>query len=292
MRPPRLPPELHAWRMSDGYTLHGRLWQPPPDVPLRGAVLYLHGIQSHGGWFEPSAAVLAERGIAVLLPDRRGSGRNAPPRGDVRSGQRWLADLDELYSALQARWPGVETGIVGVSWGGKLAAAWSLRRPAACARLLLVTPGIFAAVDVGWAVRLRIATALLFRPAAPFEIPLSDPALFTANPAAQEFIAADTDKLTHATARFFFHSLQLDRAVQSAPRRALAPEVTLYLAEYDRIIRNEPTVAWVQRVAAHAARVHLFPGTSHTLEFEPEPAAFLDAVGGWADRFGAPGGCA
>lgn len=76
---PHSPPEFHSWTMSDGYVLHGRLWHPA-GIARDGAILYLHGIQSHGGWFEWSASLLAHLGYPVLLPDRRGSGLNRPAR--------------------------------------------------------------------------------------------------------------------------------------------------------------------------------------------------------------------
>ena len=48
MRRPLTPPELHTWPMSDGYALRGRMWLPRTPA-TRCAVLYVHGIQSHGG---------------------------------------------------------------------------------------------------------------------------------------------------------------------------------------------------------------------------------------------------
>jgi len=91
--------------MSDGYALAGRIWTP--EVPAGGGdhagtpahandatvrwpmrvILYLHGIQSHGGWFEWSASRLAAAGHIVLLapagqwPEYRGSRSHAhrPP---------------------------------------------------------------------------------------------------------------------------------------------------------------------------------------------------------------------
>lgn len=288
MRAPCVPPELTTWTMSDGYVLRGRIWRAA-GAP-RGAVLYLHGIQSHGGWFEWSAAVLARAGYVVVLPDRRGSGLNAEARGDTPSAERWLEDVEEL-----ATWIGREAGagppaVVGVSWGGKLAAAWALRGPGAAARLLLIAPGIFPAVDVGLWGRCRIGAALLTRPTRMFPIPLNDPALFTDNPAGREFIASDPLKLTTATARFLYESSRLDRRLARTPKAGLQVPVTLVLAGRDRIIRNGRTVGWLRRVARRTPEVAELAGSAHTLEFEADGRAFQHLLEQWGAAVVVAGG--
>ena len=188
--------------MSDGYLVRGRVWEPV-NRAVTSAVIYLHGIQSHGGWFEWSASLLAQSGRAVILPDRRGSGLNQAQRGDTTSWQRWLTDIDELAAWSAAQYGSQSFDLVGVSWGGKTALAWSLKNPIRVRKILLIGPGLFPAVDVGWSTRLKIGRALLTDAARQFEIPLNNPELFTDNLAGQKFITADNLKLTNATARFF-----------------------------------------------------------------------------------------
>jgi alpha-beta hydrolase superfamily lysophospholipase len=281
MRLPARPPELCTWTLSDGYALRGRYW-PAPGA--RRAVLYLHGIQSHGGWFEWSASLLASAGTAVLLPDRRGSGLNQRERGDVPHRRRWLADLDELAVALCDA-TGVERiDLVGVSWGGKLAAAWALARPQRVDRLLLIAPGLFPAVDIGLLNRVRIAVALSIHPRLRLPIPLDDPALFTDNPEGRTFIAQDPLKLTHATARFFFQSARLDRDLLHAPARALTAPVTLLLAGRERIVLNSPTRAWLARISSQPPEIREFASAAHTLEFDQEADEFRGCLFRWASE--------
>jgi len=281
MRPPPLPPCFCGWTMSDGYLVRGRFWAPPAGPP-RGAVLYLHGIQSHGGWFAWSASLLAQHGCFVLLPDRRGSGMNPEARGDVSAADRWLADIDEL-----AAWVRQQTGLerlslVAVSWGGKLAAAWAVRNPQRVGRLLLSTPGVFPAVDVRRAERMRIAAALLLGGRGEFRIPLDDPERFTDNPDGQAFIRNDPLKLTRATARFLFHSARLERRLRRLPHGALSPPMTLLLAGRDRIIANGPTEAWARRVSGGRARVICRPDQAHTMEFARDTSAYEQVLVEWA----------
>jgi acylglycerol lipase len=282
MRPPRNVPQLRSWTLSDGYTLHARVW-PSAATPAREVIFYLHGIQSHGGWFEWSAAQLADHGRAVVLPDRRGSGLNEVDRGDSPGVSRWLDDLDELSEAALSEFAAPRCAVVGVSWGGKPAVAWALRRPERVGRLLLIAPGFFPLVDVGLAARLRVAWALLTDPRRRFPIPLDDPALFTDNPAGQEFIRRDPRKLTEATARFLYYSTQLDRLLARTRPGTLRASTTLFLAGRERIIRNEPTAAWLTRICAAPPTVRTFPAAAHTLEFEPDGPEFPRALSTWAD---------
>lgn len=282
MRHPPRPPEFRSWSMSDGYVLHGRWWPattPAPDV----GILYLHGIQSHGGWFEGSAGRLAAA-CPVLLPDRRGSGLNEPARGDTPAAARWLADLDELAEWMEREHAIHQFGVVGVSWGGKLAALWAARHPRRVTHLVLIAPGLFPRVDVGWWARLRVAWSLLVQPTRPFPIPLNDPALFTDNPAGRQFIVDDPLKLTHATARFLWASSRLDHWLRRLPRGGLAAETTLLLAERDRIIRNAPTAAWLIARCARQATVVTLPAAAHTLEFEADATAYDRLLDEWVRR--------
>jgi len=284
MRSPSHPPQLFSWQLGDGTSLRGRLWRPLARS-AHSAVVYLHGIQSHGGWFEWSASLLASGGRLVLLPDRRGSGLNAEDRGDSPSAERWLDDLDDLAAWAQAEFGVQRFDVVGVSWGGKPAVAWALRRPELVGRVLLIAPGLFPAVDIGLRGRLGVGVSLVTRhPRQLTPIPLDDPALFTDNPAGRRFIGGDELKLTHVTARFLFHSARLDRMLVRAAKGSLRADAELVLAGRDRIIRNVPTEAWLRRLSASAPVVHTLAEAAHTLEFEVDVSVFEGLLLDWVQN--------
>lgn len=274
MREPRREPDSHCWHLSDGYELNGRIW--PARKPTDTAILYLHGIQSHGGWYAYTASELAELGHPVILADRRGSGRNLVGRGDVQSFQRWLADLDELSEWAKQNWGVSRAAVVAVSWGGKLAMAWSGHRGHGIPMLLLA-PGLFPQVDVSIGTKLRIAGSLLIKPAQQFEIPLSDPALFTDNPAGRNFIRNDQQKLTSATARFLYQSSRLDAYWKSAAVGIHKTDLKVCLAERDRIVNNQRTIAWLEKLTKSDPDVQIVHA-AHSLEFEPEMDPILGVL--------------
>ena len=212
--------------MSDGYELRGRVW---PGAAGGAAIIYLHGIQSHGGWYEWSGSKLAETGATVIMPDRRGSGVNAARRGDVPEVDRWLRDIDELADWACESAERRRVALVGVSWGGKLAALWAYERKPAATDLLMIAPGLFPQVDLRMAGKLSVAWSIVRGGDGMFEIPLVDPALFTENDLGQAFIANDDLKLTHVTARFLLCSARLDRRLVRIPDAGLSVRCTLVL---------------------------------------------------------------
>ena len=107
---------------------NGRLLTRRPPVRRRMLVLQLHGIQSHPGWFGRSAAAMATAGHPAYQVTRRGSGENAAARGDAPSAARLLADIDETCRFVLDRHGCKQLHMVGISWGGKLAACHAAGR--------------------------------------------------------------------------------------------------------------------------------------------------------------------
>jgi alpha-beta hydrolase superfamily lysophospholipase len=242
-------------------------------------VVLVHGIASHPGWFEASGRALAAAGHTVYSVTRRGSGTNADDRAHARSVGQLLDDLDRAVDAAVDDSAHERVHMVGISWGGKYAACWAMD-PARARRLgalVLVAPGIASRVMVPLRLRLAIAACAVLLPRRRFPIPLNDPALFTDTPGRRRFIADDPHRLTRATARFLAVSRLMDRRLATAAAGAIKTPTTLLLAERDRIIDNNATDAQIQRLTGGRLRMHLLPG-AHTLEFEPDPAAYFAAL--------------
>jgi len=263
-------------RYSDHYEAYGRLWLPPSP---RGSVLYLHGIQSHGGWFEASARAMVEAGYAVLLPDRRGSGRNEVDRGHAPSAKRLLRDTVECLNELHVRTGLERSHVVGVSWGGKVALSMQRYQPSRLASVTLVAPGLFPQVDLPTSQKAKVVWSCVTRGRTLFDIPLRDPELFTANPDRQRYIREDKLSLHKTTSGFLMASRKLDRYALSVARVSDGVPIKLFLAGEDRIINNDRTRAFVEGLSWPRVEVTAYPGAHHTLEFETDPTGyFKDAV--------------
>ncbi len=268
---------LWTWQASDGYRWHYRHF-PPAGRPW-ATVIGIHGIQSHGGWYEASSRWLRDAGCDVYFLDRRGSGLNQVQRGDTPSFRRLLDDVREFVAA--RRGPGQPPiFLVAISWGGKIGAGLCYRQPGLIDGLALLAPGFRPRVRPTLRERWRIATASLVEPTRLFPIPLNDPALFTAQPERQAFIANDPLALREATARFLVESLKFDVYLRRAVHRVRVP-VLLLLAGNDRIIDNQRTQEFVDRFATNDRTTIKYPGRHHTLEFELDPEPIFDDLTKW-----------
>jgi alpha-beta hydrolase superfamily lysophospholipase len=273
-----LQPCLETLELSDGYRAAVRWWRPPNP---RGAVLYFHGIQSHGGWYEASGSHLAEAGLTVLMPDRRGSGLNQQQRGHAPSATRCVDDAADALDALLTASGSAAAHVVGVSWGGKLAVALASAHGPRVRSISLIAPGLFPRVDVSAPEKFRIAMSLVNDRQRPFDIPLNDPRMFTANPARIAFVEGDALRLTQVTAAFLLAGRRLDRLAPRFGRTSWNGSVHLMLAGRDRIIDNERTSRWLRDLPWEDRQITLYRDAHHTIEFEADPSAFFDDLTRW-----------
>lgn len=285
-------PQFEHITASDGYRLFARHWRPS-GVP-RGFVVALHGIQSHSGWYEYSSGRLCEEGFDVLFLDRRGSGRNFARRGDAPHGDRLINDVVQVVSQVCRERdrvaPEAPVVLLAVSWGGKLATVTAARRPELLDGLALLYPGLCARVQPtpSQQARLWLARQLDIRHKR-VEVPLNDPALFTAEPRWQAFIRNDPLALREVTSGFLLaHQELTHESLASAPQ--IHCPTLLMLAGRDQIIDNKATKLWAARLGTGKVTLQEYPDAQHTLEFEPQPDRFVNDLVTWLKTVRGPTG--
>ena len=267
--------------LADGYRGSFYCWDGQRDAS--DCLLYLHGIESHAGWFTESAGLVNSRGWPVVFAERRGSGLNSEDRGHARSYRQLLGDVFCAARYCQHRWPVCRVHLAGVSWGGKLALAAALKRPELFASLTMITPGIFPRVSLSGKQKRAVLFKHLFKPKAMLPVPLEEASLFTDNPEQINFIENDELRLQQASVSFFWASYCLDKFIKRKGHRLVVP-VHLLLAGQDRIIDSEKTRVWFGRCSAPAKELSEFPDSAHTLEFARDNSGFLEAFAGWLDE--------
>jgi alpha-beta hydrolase superfamily lysophospholipase len=270
-------PSVHVATASDGYRWHYRRYAASGE--LRGRVIFLHGIQSHGGWYRRSCTQIAAAGYETYFLDRRGCGMNAEARGDFPSFRRVIDDIAEFVRTLPTDKPRL---MGAISWGGKLGVGFQYRHPGLVDGLALLCPGFFPVIRPGFFTRMRIGRCALTTPTRKFPIPLNDPALFTKSESAREFLRNDPLALHEATARMLFQSNSLDLYLRRAWKWVRIPTF-LMVAQHDRIIDNQKTRRYVARFPG-PKRIIEYPKSHHTLEFEPAGHPFVDDLIKWMQQ--------
>jgi alpha-beta hydrolase superfamily lysophospholipase len=267
------------FRASDGYDFFFSEAGPQTGREPRGSLVFLHGIQSHAGWYGWSRRKLAEAGWHLVMPDRRGSGRNETERGHAPSAARLIGDVAELTEA-HARRP---TVLIAVSWGAKLGTILAAERPDLFDGLALLYPGLRTQLTIPlakrWAIRAAVDGGL---DRLRVRLPLDDPALFTDQPAARRRIAADPLAVRKVTLAFLSATLELDRRLPVLLPRLTLPTLMM-LAGRDRIVDNRRTRQLFDTIPASEKVLHEFGQARHTFEFEPDREEILAVLLAWLE---------
>jgi alpha-beta hydrolase superfamily lysophospholipase len=247
--------------------LHYRIVEPPDP---RHRLLYLHGIESHGGWFLPAAHLLRERGCASYLLDRRGSGLNrGQTPGDAPSAGVLLEDIRLFRRHLSG---GPDVHLVGLSWGGKLALAAAIDDPQAIRSVILITPGLRTRLSLSPSSVAALLLGLLGGGRNSIKLPL-EPEMFTDSPELLEFIRRDPLRLRRVTGRFLMASRALDRLIARRIGEIHLP-ILLILAGKDRIIDNEGVLEVLSHLRPGQLLLRRYEEAIHSIQFDQlEPLA-------------------
>lgn len=256
-----------------------RVWQGDARRPV---LVYLHGIEGHGRWFENTALALKEEGFTIYAADRRGAGMSAGRRGHLASWRRLLSDIEELLDTVSRHHADQDIFLMANCWGAKAAIALASlpeRFSFVLSGLILTSPAVCLKVDVNFATKLKIAWAYLTGSLQTFPIPLSVEH-FTDNPQYLSYIAADRLRLKEATASFFVESLKLTRLSLRATRHLSLPVLVLQSGK-DSIVDLDGTKNWFAGIAAADKTLTIFPAAHHSLDFERDPAHYLQTLTDW-----------
>jgi len=257
----------------------------------KGAILYLHGISSHSGWYGQSCALLAKNGYSVYAPDRRGSGENRWDRGHLENYEDLIADLDGFIGRIHAENGNLPVYLLGVSWGGKLAMLYESMKPGSVDGVILSTPGIKPRISLSPLAKNRVLYSARKRKEKQPEIkiPIKHSSMFTGDTAWQAWIEQDPLALRRCTGRFFWESRKMDKKLKKMIKQSEAP-VLLLLAEHDDIVNNNKTDKFLtkklvgRRGDPHRLEIILYEGATHTLDFEPNWKDVVRDILDWLNR--------
>ncbi|MEJ7594374.1 MAG: alpha/beta fold hydrolase [Planctomycetaceae bacterium] len=281
-------PSIRSFTASDGYRIQFRHWKAPGP---RGIVVALHGIQSHSGWYAASCQAMTDAGFDVYFADRRGSGLNGFQRGHAAHGMRLINDVRALATlarneqqASSVVGSSLPLIIMGISWGGKIAAAAAATFPKEFNGLAMLYPGLHTRICPNAWQRFRLNLARRFEiTRIDIPIPLRAPELFTDTLEWQQFIANDPLALHTVTSSLLNAGRDLDRLIAERAADIQCP-VLLMLAGRDRIIDNPKTRVLLTRFGTNHLTSVCYPDACHTLEFEPDRIAIFSDLTEWLGK--------
>lgn len=263
----------------DGAPLRYRYFPALPEHE-RGRIVYLHGIQSHGGWYVEAAEELARRGYTVYLPDRRGSGLNTGPRGFFGSRAQLLDDLRSFIALSEREHPGTPLFLIGNCWGAKPAVAFALQEQEALAGMVLLCPGIITRPDLSFKEKLRVVRNRAIAPQQRIRVPLTDE-MYTEDPTYLAFIRDDPLALRAVTPQFLLDAFLWDR---SLPRRHdMRTPLLVMQAGRDPIVDIPATRRWFDRLQSPDKSYREYAEFGHTLDFEADRQRVWDSLVAWLD---------
>lgn len=275
-------PEIKQAVADDGVPLRYREWNPKN---VKGAVICLHGIRSHGAWYLESCAYLCRRGYRVLFPDRRGSGINRKAGGGDPRCERWIRDAGYFVNLAARDLPGKPLHLLGVSWGGRIAAVTAARAAAQLKSVVFSTPGIASLREYPLRMKLAVVAALITKNEREFVVPVENPALFTDDPDEQGYIEEDELSLRRVTARFLFESRRLEKLARREFTRIRIP-LFLLLAGRDEIVDNAATRALFDACTSSGKTLKLYERARHTLEFDACRGEYFEDLARWCENHG------
>jgi acylglycerol lipase len=264
----------------DRLTLGAQSWGP--EGAARAAVVLVHGLIEHSGRHAKTAVELVRQGFAVHAMDLRGHGRSDGRRGDVRSFDQYLLDLDVFFARVRAVEDDRPIYLMGNSMGGLIVSLWNVLRKPKIAGLILTGP-LLALAD-GLYPRLRHLAAAanhvvpwLRVPRIPFYWLARDP------------MAVDSFRRDPLVCQCGFTvrvAAEVRRAMREMSARAASLQDPLLILHGggDRICGPEGSRTLYAKAGSADKTLHICDGLYHEVFDEPERETVLADLTTWLDR--------
>lgn len=124
---------------NDGVKIFVRAWLP--EIRSERAILCLHGMNSHSGYFALLGHGLAKKGNAVFALDLRGNGLSGE-QGDAESLECQIADIRFILDHIRTLYPDKPVYLLGHSLGAGYALRFISMYPGDVTGAILLAPAV------------------------------------------------------------------------------------------------------------------------------------------------------
>lgn len=258
---------------QDNNIITARTWGSSTEC--RGAVLLVHGLGAHSGWFEAIARRLKVKRFFSLAYDQVGFGKRG---GQVlMMKQQWLDDLKTSYDYLRETVGDKPIFVMGNSMGAVVALkALSQITPSG---LVMFSPGFDGHPETfKWSYRLRAMTTAFLSPDTELALPYTTDQI-TREPQVRNWLSNDPDCRLKLSARMLLELLKLTQETRASARKLPCPAY-MFTAGHETIVNNQVNDALFERLVG-AKTKHNFPEAWHDLMFDPVLDELVDILVNW-----------
>ncbi|MGC4039001.1 MAG: alpha/beta hydrolase [Chitinophagaceae bacterium] len=117
-------PTTSSFTNKAGLKIFTRTWLPAGTV--RGAIIIVHGLNSHSGYYQWVADQFISANYAAYALDLEGRGESEGERFYVQSIYDYVNEVDQLVDIARAAHPGLPAFILGHSAGGVVSCLYTL----------------------------------------------------------------------------------------------------------------------------------------------------------------------
>ncbi|HEY7827606.1 MAG TPA: lysophospholipase [Candidatus Limnocylindrales bacterium] len=254
----------------DGESLAIRRWQPAGEA--RASILIVHGLGEHGGRYERTAGILAERGFDCWAADLRGFGASGGRRAYVERIDVWLDDLaDELGLLIVMGRPVV---LLAHSMGGLVACRYAETDRPQPDLLVLSAPALAGNIPAWQRALAPVMGRLLPNLAVKNAF---DGSILSRDPAVGRDYLADPLNVHSTTARLGAAVLALEGPTLAELNRIRVPTLVIH-GGADHLVPTRSSEAFNGRPGIER---RVFDGLAHESFNEPEGPEVVGQVADW-----------
>jgi len=266
----------YLFKSTDNSKLYGQSWRPQY---LLGVVVIVHGYAEHSGRYQWAALQLMDRGFAVHAFDLRGHGKSSGARNIVRSSDDCLTDLATFIQQVKLKEPNKPLFIFGHSFGGTIAALFTIRYKPLLNGLVLSSTffGMNRHISTLSSRLIMLVGHLLPK----FPTLLLDSQTLSRDLDVVEIYEADllVDR-GRMPARTLAEILKATAEIQSRTNEIELPLLVLHGTE-DRLVSMEGSKNFYLSVGSKDKSIELYDGFYHELLNEPEKVQILSGIEVW-----------
>jgi acylglycerol lipase len=263
--------QVGQFETEDSSILYYDCWTGGRDEPC---VIYLHGLESHMGWFLNLAEFLNLKNINVYAFDRRGSGLNKNSSRNF-SSRYMSSDLKIFIDLVKKDHPGSSIFLIGLCLGGKIAVDFFSYHRDCLDGLILISPSLKTKLKFS----LYDKFSILFRPNSILKVPIKD-AMFTSNEKWLKYIEKDSLRLRYIPAQHLLEIAKMERHLVKASGNIRLP-VLLMLAGIDEIIDTAGIKRWYEKLPSPDKTLKFYKDYHHLLTFEENAALVMEDIAVW-----------